>query len=112
MKKVLLIKSDTMGDAPRELGVKLIGAFFRKLCLNKDKPHWVIFYGTGVKLMTSESPIMDALEILSSSGVDLLACGTCVRYFDLEDKIAVGRVSSMDEVVSIIMKGDDVVSIC
>jgi len=112
MKKAVLIRSEIMGDVPKELGSKLMGSFLRKLCNKKEKPFWIIFYGTGVKLLTENSPVQDALEILTASGVELLACGTCVRFYDLEEKITFGRISNMDEISTVIMKADDVISIC
>jgi len=43
--------------------------------------------------------------------VELLVCGTCADYFQLREKIKVGRISSMDEIVDTIAKADKVVTI-
>ena len=51
------------------------------------------------------------VEQLSEAGVDLIACGTCVGYYDLTDKIVLGRVSNMQEIVSILTESETVITI-
>lgn len=110
MKRTVIIKSDVMGVDPPELGAKMIGSFLRKLCVADRKPSSLLFYGTGVKLLTEGSSVLDALEILRDSGVDLIACGTCVGYFEIKDKLKLGRVSNMIELISLLSKSDHVVT--
>jgi intracellular sulfur oxidation DsrE/DsrF family protein len=112
MTTTIVVNSSVMGDAPEELGVKLIGSFFRKLCLEKTKPDVIVFYSSGVKLLArGTSTVLDALEALFESGVTLMACGTCVDYYKLRDDIFVGRIASMQDIVAMFMKSDKVITI-
>lgn len=48
------------------------------------------FYAAGVKLVVGGSPVLDLLKTLESKGVHLIICVTCLQYFDLKEKVAVG----------------------
>lgn len=96
---------------PEELGAQMMGSFLRKLCQSDEKPNAILFYGTGVWLVAEGSTVLDALEILWKAGVDLIACGTCVGFFEIRDKIKIGRVTDMKEVISIFMTADKVVTL-
>jgi selenium metabolism protein YedF len=111
MKKVIVINSESFGRGSEELGKKLMGAFLKKLWASDSKPGQIVFYNSGVKLLGPDSPVLDALNALFDSGVDLLACGTCITYFELDDKIKVGRVSNMEEIVASFLNSDDVITI-
>ena len=103
MEKVIVINSETMGEGSRELGEQLMGSFLRKLIITGSKPETIIFYNAGVKLLQESSSVLDAVEALFRSGVDIVACGTCVTYYEITDKIAVGRVSNMQEIATILL---------
>ena len=110
MKSVIVINREGFGVGDSELGKKLIGSFLRKLWANEVKPDTIIFYHSAVKLLTRDSLVLDAIESLSKAGVDLVACGTCVGYYDIRDDIRFGRVSDMGEIVGLIMDADKVVT--
>ena len=110
-RKLVVVDSDRLGDGADELGAKLMGSFLRKLCSSPTKPEAMLFYNSGVKLLAEGSPVLDALEALASAGVDLVACGTCAGYFGISDKMAVGRVSDMAEVVGKVLETEAVVTI-
>ncbi len=111
MEKTVVVNGSEMGTGSEELGGKLIGSFLRKLCLTKDKPERMVFYNSGVRLLAQGSSVLDALEQLTEAGVDLIACGTCVGYYDLTDKVVVGRISNMQEIVSILTGSETVITI-
>lgn len=111
MKKTLIVNSEFMGAGNDELGHQLIGSFFRKLWGSDTKPAKILFYNSAVKLLTKGSPVLEALDGLSLDGVDLIACGTCVSYFDLKDKIVVGRVSDMNEIANCMISDMAVVTL-
>jgi selenium metabolism protein YedF len=111
MKTVYILNSEFMGQGNDELGHKLMGAFLKKVWSRKKKPHAIIFYNSAVKLLATGSMYLDALHGLHDSGVDLIACGTCIDFYALTDKIDVGRVSGMEEIVDLTQKADSVVTI-
>jgi hypothetical protein len=74
-----------------------------------EQPEAIIFYNSAVKLMSNDSLVLDSLISTSNSGVVLIACGTCVGFFGLEDKIKIDRVSNMLEIVRILTKSEKVI---
>lgn len=110
MERVLVIRDQYM-VMPEELGGKMMGSFLRKLCQADAKPDAILFYGTAVRLLAEGSTVLDALEILWTAGVDLIACGTCVGYFEIRDKMKVGRTSDMKEVVATFMDAEKVITV-
>jgi hypothetical protein len=41
---------------------------------------------------------VDDLRELENSGVEIIACGTCLNFFELGDQLQVGRVTDMLEI--------------
>ncbi len=111
MKNVMIMHAPTMGRGCDELGQKLIGVFFKKLWSNPEKPDAIIFYNESVRLLTKEGGCVEALHGLEEAGVDLVACGTCINHFDIAEDVQVGRVSGMEEIVSLIQGAEKVVTI-
>ncbi|OPZ85645.1 MAG: DsrE/DsrF-like family protein [Firmicutes bacterium ADurb.Bin419] len=111
MKKAIIINSEVMGKGDDKLGSSLMGNFLRKLWASNDKPDIIAFYNSGVKLLGEGSNVLDALSVLHDQGVELVACGTCIDFYDLNGKLKVGRRTDMVEIVSIMMEAEKVVTI-
>ena len=109
--KTIIINNQFFGSGSDELGKTLMASFLRKLWANNKKPDSIIFYNSGVKLLSKGSDILDALEALNDSDVDILACGTCLNFFKLEEKLMIGRISNMQEIATIMMNSDTVITI-
>jgi len=86
-KKVFLIQSEGLGRGEEQLGSLLMATFLRVLGESKEKPESIIFWNTGVKLVCEGSRVLDHLKKLEEQGVMILACTTCLEYFELEDKL-------------------------
>jgi hypothetical protein len=43
--------------------------------------------------------IMGAYKALEAEGVNILTCGTCLDFYGIKDKLAVGTVTNMYEIV-------------
>jgi selenium metabolism protein YedF len=110
-RKTLIVRGEFLGSGSDELGAQLMGSFLRKLCAGHSKPERIIFYNSGVKLLAEGSPVLDALDLLAKAGVDLVACGTCVGYYELKEKMRVGRVGDMVEIASRIVDSDGVATV-
>ena len=110
-RKLVVVNSEVLGDGSDELGSKLMGSFLRKLCTASPMPQVMLFYNSGVKLLAEGSHVLDALTVLSKAGVDLVACGTCAGYYGVADKMAVGRISDMAEVVGRMLESEAVVTV-
>ncbi len=110
LKTAIILKSETLGHGDDLLGQQLMGSFLRKLWASREKPDFILFYNSAVKLLGSSSTVLDALEGLSNAGVDLIACGTCVGFYELKDKLMAGRVSDMKEIVDILLRAEKVLT--
>jgi len=109
-KTAIILHSESLGRGSNELGKTMTGLFLRKLWASAKKPDTIIFYNSAVHLLTDKSSVLDALSGLTKAGVDLVACQACIGFYEIEKKIVVGRIVDMTEVVSILMKSDQVIT--
>lgn len=96
---VIVCAEDKMGRGNDELGSVLIRAFMHTIAGQAQKPDIMIFYNTGVKLTLEGSQTLEDLKALMAAGVEILVCGTCLNYFEVKDKLGVGVVSNMYDIV-------------
>jgi hypothetical protein len=54
----------------------------------------------GVKLATQGSPVLDLLQALEAKRVSLVVCQTCLNHFQLADKLKVGLVGGMGDIIA------------
>jgi len=104
--KVYLVASETLGEGEKELGKILIKGFLSTLLDINPLPKKVIFLNAGVKLAVLEKDITRTLADLEAAGVQILLCGTCLDYYELNKKVEVGEVSNMYEIVDSINSSD------
>ncbi len=93
--KVLLVQSQGLGRGDDSLGAMLMANFLRLLGESEDKPRSMIFWNAGVRLVCEDSQVLEHIKRLEGKGVEILACTTCLEYFDLMDKLVVGKQTSM-----------------
>jgi len=91
----ILVTNDGLGHADPELGHKLARNYFHTMIELEQRPQSILFYGEGVKLTTKGSPCINELTALSSAGVPLVVCRTCLDHYGLTDKVAVGEIGNM-----------------
>lgn len=108
---VVVLHAVEMGRGDDALGAKLTGSFLRTLASLDPKPDAIVFYNGAVRLLATESPALEPLRLLDDAGVDLLACVTCLEFFELTEKIAVGHVSNMREIAQRLLAARRVVTI-
>jgi intracellular sulfur oxidation DsrE/DsrF family protein len=96
---VILITHEGMGMADLELQHKLIGTYLKLLNENDYLPAAICFYTEGVKLVVEGSPVIDQLEMLEGKGVRLIICSTCLNFFGLQDKVEVGIIGGMTDII-------------
>jgi selenium metabolism protein YedF len=105
-RKVFLIQSEGLGRGDEQLGSMLMANFFRLLGENEDKPTSIVFWNAGVRLACEGSPVLNRLKLLEEQGVELLACTTCLEYFELTDKLAVGKPTNMMKSIQTMLSSD------
>jgi selenium metabolism protein YedF len=108
-KIVALIASDRFGQGDDELGGILMRAFIKTLWEVAPRPQTMIFINSGVKLTTLGSELLADISKLADGGVEILSCGTCLDFYQLKDKLEVGKVSNMFEIASRLAGADTVV---
>jgi intracellular sulfur oxidation DsrE/DsrF family protein len=96
---VILINNEGMGSAEEALRHKLLRVYLTMLRENELYPGAICFYAGGVKMVVEGSPVLDLLRELEAKGVRLIICSTCLQYFELTDKVAVGIVGGMSDIV-------------
>lgn len=112
MSLVYFITSDKIGQQDPELSKRLMHGFFLKLLEAAEKPSHILFMERGVQLLLPESSSFKALKTLENEfGVKLLACVTCLDYYGIRDKIEVGQVSNMSEIIANMHESDKVIHI-
>jgi predicted peroxiredoxin len=57
------------------------------------------------------SPVLDTLKSLESKGVRLILCSTCLNFFNLAEKVKVGIVGGMTDIIEAQMKAEKVISV-
>jgi selenium metabolism protein YedF len=106
--KVILIQSEVLGRGDDELGRLLMASFLRLLGESQEKPATLVFWNTGVRLVCDGSWALGHLKTLEEQGVGILACTTCLEYFDLTDKLKVGQPTTMVRSVQSMLSSDTV----
>jgi selenium metabolism protein YedF len=96
---VVLIAATTMGSGNDELGRILLRNFLLTLPELEIPPSAIYFINDGVKLAVQDADTVEILQKLSDLGIDLAACGLCLDFFKLREKVAVGRITNMLDIV-------------
>lgn len=106
---VVLVAGDTFGQGDPELGSILMRAFIKTVRELVPRPVCLIFLNSGVRITTEGSPVIETLQELETSGIEILSCGTCLDFYHLKEKLAVGQGSNMYEIASRLVGADRVV---
>ncbi len=108
---VVLITSDVLGQGSAELGERLMSAFLHTLLELSPLPAAIVLMNAGVHLALQGTRCLEDLQALAARNVDVLACGTCLGYFQETDRLAVGRISNMYEIAEVLMGAGKVVHV-
>lgn len=109
--QVLYVKSEHIGRGSDELGGILVKSLFNTLAESSVFPEKIIFVNSGVKLVCEGSDLVETLKSIEGKGVELLACGTCLNYYGLSEKVLVGKVSNAFEILSSLVEAERVVDL-
>ncbi len=91
----ILISNQYFGKGDDELGAILMRSFFYTLTEMSAQLKSLIFMNSGVLLTCEDSPVLEHLQLLQASGVEILSCGTCLDFYELKEKFAIGSVTNM-----------------
>ena len=96
---VVAVDTDVMGRGSEELGKTLMKGFLFAVSQLPELPKTMLFYNGGARLTTEGSDSLEDLKKLEAQGVEILTCGTCLNYYGLTEKLAVGGVTNMYTIV-------------
>lgn len=108
---IIQITNNGMGKADETLQQKLVGKYLELIQLNDSLPNAICFYTDGVKLVVEGSPVLEQLKSLEEKGVRLIVCSTCLEYFNLIDKVKVGIVGGMTDIIEAQVKAEKVITL-
>lgn len=110
-KTLVLIGSDRLGSGDDELGRKLMISYIKTLKEMGDELWQLIFVNNGVKLTIEQSDVLPELQEYERSGITILACGTCLNHFGLNDAKRVGQTTNMLDIVTAMQLADKVITL-
>lgn len=103
----VLVAHDVLGGDDKELGEVLMKAFLGCISKLSHQPAVMAFMNEGVKLVLKDSSAVDYIKALEESGTKILVCGTCTTHFEITDKVAVGTISNMFEIMEMLTGADN-----
>lgn len=106
---VVFITSETMGSGDDDLGRLLLKNYLITLTEMDEVPESIYLVNAGVKLVCEGSELLEVFDKIGCLGVDIAACGLCLEFFHLTDKLAVGRPTNMLEIAGALQSADGVI---
>jgi len=105
IKESFIISKNYLGEGDKTLGEILIKSFFHTLNELDELPQTLFFVNSGVYLTVASSPVLEDVKNLECKGVEILSCGTCLDYYHLKEKLAVGKIGNMYRLLELLKKG-------
>lgn len=97
----VFIGKDHVGEGDPTLGRNLMKMAIYTLAESDDVPSSVLFMNSGVQLVAGEEPqVVESCNKLIERGCEILVCGTCLNFYGITDKLEVGEVSNMYDILS------------
>jgi len=107
---VVYLNSDVMGLGDDALGARLLGVFLDTLAHFAPRVSHLILVNAGVKLACTGSSVLEQLQALASTDIEVLSCGTCLNHFGLTEQLQVGKVSNMMEIIEVQTRAQRLIS--
>lgn len=108
-KTVVAIASNQMGVGEEALGKTLLKGFLYALTQQDVLPDTILFYNGGASISCEGSDSLEDLKWLEQQGVEIITCGTCLNFYGIAEKLAVGKVTNMYEIVQTMMSADSLI---
>lgn len=108
---ILLFTRNGMGEGPADLRQLLVEKYLTLTLASGDLPDRILFYTEGVYLTCEGSRVLPQLTELETRGTRLIICKTCTDTFGVTDKVKVGIIGGMPDILESIQQADKVVSL-
>ncbi len=96
---VAVLSANVMGSGEEKLGKALMKAFVFALTKQDMLPETVLCYNSGAYLTCEGSDSLEDFKALEAEGVNIMTCGTCLDFYGIKEKLAVGTVTNMYDIV-------------
>jgi len=96
---LVVLSANQMGGGEEALGKALMKAFVFALTKQDTYPAAIMLYNSGAYLSCEGSDCLEDLKLLEAEGVKIVTCGTCLNFYGLTEKLAVGSVTNMYDIV-------------
>ena len=107
--KLVVLSADHMGEGAEELGKILMKSFLYALTQQDELPDTILCYNGGAKLTCEGSESLEDLKDLAARGVEILTCGTCLNFYGITEKLQIGSVTNMYDIVERMSSADRVI---
>jgi selenium metabolism protein YedF len=107
---VIFIAKDTFGEGDRDFSVNLLNVFLQTILQAGHRPQAILLANTGVRLMDPDSSIRKVLDDFKAEGVEVFACGLCVEFYGLKDKVKPEQITNMYAISEYLFSADKVIS--
>lgn len=101
--------SNKMGDGDDRLGTVLMKSFIFALTKQDQFPREILFYNSGAFLACEGSDVLEDLMELENKGCQIFTCGTCLNFYGLDEKLRIGSVTNMYDIVEKMEKAGKVI---
>lgn len=109
--KVVAVGSEFMGRGDQELGAILMKGLIYAFANAENPPAKMVFFNGGARLTCEGSASVEDLKTLEAAGCEILTCGTCLDFYGIKDKLAVGGVTNLYQISEIFLAPEGVVSL-
>lgn len=106
---VAVLSGNVMGIGDEKLGKALMKAFVFALTKQDVLPETVLCYNSGAYLTCEGSDFLEDFKALEAEGVNIMTCGTCLDFYRMKEKLAVGTVTNMYDIVETMENAESVI---
>lgn len=107
----ILVASNLLGNGDEKLGETLMKVYINTLAETDVLPENLMFLNSGVKLTCEGSDVLDSLSTLKNKGVNIISCGACLDFYNLKEKIKVGEIGNMYQIIEIMNTSNNTIKL-
>lgn len=105
---IVVFRQDQIGTGDHNVGKKLLVPYLEALLQLPLAPDSMLFYNTGVRLLTEENEVSGLLSELEKKGCELLACNLSLKQLGLSCQMKIGEISTLEIMLDRQLKADKI----
>ena len=107
----ILVSSNLLGQGDDKLGETLMKVYINTLAETDSLPENLLFINGGVKLTCEGSDVIDSIKIMEDKGVNIFSCGACLDFYNIKDKLMVGKIGNMYQIIDLMNNSDNTIKL-